>query len=107
MLTLFVTAMLSVAEPQRSMTYPSSYPPPITAVSGEVIDIDRFERTFRIKGQSKPIVGVFSTRYAIKGKPVTPQAFWEHLDKKDMVNVKVRVYPLFSILAASNISIDN
>lgn len=79
---------------------------PVVAVRYRVVSVDRIEREFRGDSQKRPVIGVFSTIYKIKGQRVGPSEFWNRLSVGDEVDAKVRLHELFSIAVAGNLSID-
>lgn len=79
--------------------------PPVTGLHYRVLSVDRVEREFRAAGQSRPVVGVFSTTYKIAGRKVTPTHFWNALRPGDELDAKVRHHPLFSVAVAADINL--
>ncbi|ASN82938.1 hypothetical protein [Deinococcus ficus] len=79
--------------------------PPVTGLHYRVTSVDRVEREFRAAGQSRPVVGVFSTTYKIAGRKVTPTRFWTVLQPGDELDAKVRHHPLFSVAVAADINL--
>lgn len=81
-------------------------PEPIVALRYTVTRVDVVEREFWGKGQKRPVIGVFSTVYKVKGKRVPADVFWRNLSPGDQVDAKVRLHELFAIAVAGNLSVD-
>lgn len=79
---------------------------PVVALRYTVTRVDPVEREFWGAGQRRPVIGVFSTRYTVKGKRVSASVFWDNLSPGDQVDAKVRLHALFSIAVAGNLSVD-
>lgn len=80
-------------------------PFPVVGLHYRVTKVDPVEREFYGVGQSRPVVGVFSTTYRIAGKVVRPSIFWRALRPGDELDAKVRHHALFSIAVAADINL--
>lgn len=79
---------------------------PSVGVRYRVVSVDRVEHQFYGEGQSRPVIGVFSTVYKSKGKQITGREFWSRLNPGDQVDAKVKLHNFFSIAVAGNLSLD-
>lgn len=83
----------------------AAVPRPVVGLSYQVVRVDPVEREFYGAGQTRPVIGVFSTVYRIEGQRVPPSVFWRKLAPGDRLDAKVRQHELFSIAVAADINL--